>query len=379
MQSNGNTQFISGTYRSRDLTLRYGDFIIPDRWAAFDEKDEQTLTLHQRLAIGQPFVWCRKDSIESLNESELNDFFFDTGSANYINATFGFIVSSEPADKVQVESKNDFFIVAINDSQYLIRGREGIERSETGALIMPSHSEILLFDYLTDHSGIEKIVQNLINLMKKKYSDYTKHRVVAIVLDIHSTRDACVNCQGYYDFQMTYNNPRSFLKLLEKMLEKRNVLIPAIAHQNSAILPSPRIPFATRMSFDRFFETDETNKKHHFICHIENALQKIITDLNINTLEIIMEYIGEFCRDIRTFNNVLLIDVSAKEKYCFSRKSSYLEKGIKKEFLLSKQTIFATVAGHTERKTNMQNEDSSIDMISCTAIKVKVSSPSSIQ
>lgn len=89
---------------------------------------------------------------------------------------------------------------------------------DTNNLIIRSngHSEEALYNYLCESSNIEKII----NCFKFYYPQYFKpnHKVYAVIVDIYSTREICLDCEKLLHCLQTEYGENSFLKKLELLL-----------------------------------------------------------------------------------------------------------------------------------------------------------------
>jgi hypothetical protein len=239
-----NSKIHPGRYTVSDLRLAFGSknpsktCEIPDRWEKLDKEDGLDLTLHQRLAIAE--------AMASSNTQKVEEVKGDATANNFVTANVGFVVSTK-AHKQGGDHGRRFVTVPIADAKYLTFR----PLSSTKEDVAP-HSERVLYKYLSNADNLAAIL----NYLKVEYGVDGGYKIYAVVLDIHSSRIMCEECESVTYQQGDRTERKKFISVLEKELEKQGYVLPKEKRTTPDILtpPSRRLHFVTRVSADYKFD-----------------------------------------------------------------------------------------------------------------------------
>jgi hypothetical protein len=162
---------------------------IPNKSLEMNKLDGLDMTLHQRL--------------------EILEQYFSAGvarnSSNLVFANLGLVVSASNSKEY---NKRQFITTSIYDKERLV-----IRSTFNNKLCDYTHSEAGLCDCLCNEEFLNAQVAQLI-IADRSY----KKKVYAVVLDIYSSREMCLNCESILHKLQVERDERSFLKILAKIL-----------------------------------------------------------------------------------------------------------------------------------------------------------------
>lgn len=187
---------------------------IPDAFQILDKMDGAQLTLHERLAINET-------RIRRHNHCH---------AKNLVVANLGYLISDLP--KSDPNHKPVFVTVPIVAENYLVFAEKN--------LFEGTHSETALCYVLKKQDYLKSLLTDLKNL----YPHGEGHKIYAIILDLHSTREVCNDCQKLLHGLQTDYTEDSFLKQFETLLLNKGYLLPRksyVDQQENSTFPKLRL------------------------------------------------------------------------------------------------------------------------------------------
>ncbi len=224
-----------GIWFVNNLDLMYGSkklskiCYIPNSWILMDNVDKLKLTLHDRLKIAEAFALNNASSLDELKE--------DVSSNNYVTANIGFVVSDKLHEKNGVH-KRIFVTIPIIDISHLLRVWP-ISTDEA------KHSEDLLYEYLSKQENL-MLILFFLNGIKI----VPGHKIYAVILDIYSTRNMCLECESKTFILQSDRLHGRFLVALEKILNQYGYKTPKVFDCTPDVLTpiSRKLHMVTRVS-----------------------------------------------------------------------------------------------------------------------------------
>lgn len=227
-----------GVRLTTDLSLFYGSkqplkiCEIPDRDPILDKIDGGALSLHQRLSC---FIWYQKQLQQ------------DTSINNYVTLNIGFVVSQKPhASTSRIERRRQFVSIPIRDPRFAVVWSQGNRDAV--------HSELLLYQYLSNPSHIDFIITNL----QRIYKIYPGFKIYAMVIDLHTLNNMCSKTCTPATFENQLGG--SFIQLIEKRLAELHYVLPSLKTPCPDLFTPQhkRLHIVTRISHSKIFDSDET-------------------------------------------------------------------------------------------------------------------------
>lgn len=175
------------------------------------------LTLHQMMSFYEDAMWYDGALVEVSRQAN-----------NLLLANLGFVVS-------EGESRR-FVSIPICVEDYLV-----FTEADASAIVDP-HSEDLLYCVLLNNKHLQHLVDELLALLTAANS-----KVYALVLDIHSTKEICQDCEKVLcSLQQDYQEG-SFLYQIEAMLAQAGLRLPK-EKITEEVTVKPRLPLMIRAS-----------------------------------------------------------------------------------------------------------------------------------
>lgn len=179
---------------------------ISDNWEWFNTQDKLNLSLHQRFEILEQYF--QRNILSALNLVFVN---------------IGFVI----VQRFQGQENKVFITIPIVDALRLVIRNEG----------RFIHSEKSFYDYLCN----EKLLSEIVNTLDGSNLESPKE-IYAVVMDVHSTREICHNCESiFHKIQFDYSE-NSFLRLLEGILMQKGYRMPLGESNN------PKLPVTIRIT-----------------------------------------------------------------------------------------------------------------------------------
>jgi hypothetical protein len=197
-----------------------------------------------------------------------------------------------------------------------------------------------LYEYLSSANTIKIIIDHLSQAIKDRFKvdTYEGFKIYAVILDIHTSRDMCLNCEARtYIMQQDRDSEHCFLRQLEKQLIEDSYMyvLPKIKNTSDHIQPRVvRLHFATRISS---YAPNGLSRNHQPCQKLANTLSFWYRKFDALKAE---------DRDVKRFNNSVILhtDNDSWNKYKFYNQESHTNIS----YVMPAQTIFANTNSQTQ-------------------------------